>query len=147
MSFDLYFWRQKAPLPVEPDEFIESLSEDQGSECVEPMSRDEVLAVFRKHFPDVEDAGLELNWEGEGSYFQASFSYDERKRPTSVHLSCGFELCRAPSFERLYEVAYDLGCRVYDPQSSKILVPAFHTGGLKALLALLTRKKWIVERA
>ena len=147
MSFDLYMWRQKAPLTVSPGEFFELLSEDEGSECAEPLNREEVLSAFRKRFPDLKDTGIEIDWEGDGSYFQACFSYDQQKRPTSVQLSCGFKLCSTPSFDRIFDVAYDLGCRVYDPQSSNVLVPASQAGGLRALGSLLSRRKWIEEKA
>ncbi|HWA28603.1 MAG TPA: hypothetical protein VG734_23340 [Lacunisphaera sp.] len=147
MSFDLYMWRQREPLTVHPGDFFEQLSQDEGSPCAAPMTREEVFAVFRHRFPSLQDTGTGIDWEGDGSYFQVCFSYDQQKRLTSVQLSCGFQLCGTPSFDRIFDVAYDLGCRVYDPQSSNVLVPASQAGGLRGIGALLSRRKWLEEKA
>lgn len=147
MSFDLYMWRQNAPLTVHPSAFFEQLSDDKGSEYAEPMERGGVFAAFRRRFPELQDTGTGIDWEGDGSYFQVCFSYDQKKRLTSVQLSCGFSLCSTPSFERIFDVAHDLGCRVYDPQSSNVLTPASRAGGLRSLGAFFTRRKWLEEKA
>ena len=147
MSFDLYMWRSKAPLSIHPSELFERLADDTGSEFAAPMERSEVFAAFRRRFPSLRDTGTGIDWEGDGSYFQVCFSYDQMKRLTSIQLSCGFNLCSTPSFDRIYAVAYDLGCRVYDPQSSNVLIPAFSAGRLRAIGALFTRKKWFAENA
>jgi hypothetical protein len=147
MSFDLYMWRQNAPLAVHPGDFFEQLSEGEGLEYAAPMERTEVLAAFRRRFPSLQDTGSGIDWEGNGSYFQVSFSFDPQKRLTSLQLSCGFQLCSTPSFERMFDVAYDLGCRVYDPQSSNVLIPATKAGFWRALGAMLTRRKWYDEPA
>lgn len=145
MSFDLYLWRLAAPLTVHPNVFLEHLSNDEGSPCAAPMDRDEVFAAFRKQFPELKDTGVEIDWEGDGSYLQASFTYDQQKRVTSVQLSCGFDLLGTSAFNRIYDAAYDLRCRVLDPQSSSVRVPASEAGGLRAFGALLTRRKWADE--
>ncbi len=142
MSFDLYMWRQNAPLTTSPSDLFEQLSDDRGSPFAHPLERNQVFAAFKKAFPELQDTGTGINWEGDGSYFQVCFSYDQDKRLTSIQLSCGFNLCGTPSFDRIYDVAYELRCRVYDPQSANILVPASERGGV---LNSIFGKKWKEE--
>jgi hypothetical protein len=147
MSIDFYFWRQREPLPVRPGEFFEQLSATAGSPFVIPMTREEVFAAFRREFPSLQDTGDGIDWEGDGNYFQVCFTYDEQKRLTSVQLGCDLSFCRTPSFKRLFEVAYELGCRVYDPQQSKVLIPVSAAKGSGATNLPPNQQRWMIGKA
>lgn len=117
MSYDLFFWREEPGAALDPDEVLET---DDGVKLpgIVPMSRETVEAAFSERFPESEVGAAGIDWEGDGSYFQAGFTYLNTREVTLVGVCCGYELLKSPrTMDRLCDVAKALGCRLYDPQS------------------------------
>jgi hypothetical protein len=121
VSYDLYFWRESVPQTQTPEAICDLLCADEEPAGVSWLSVDEIKAHFAATFPGIEDAGTELNWEGEGSYFQVTWPVESNPRHTlAIFGWCGYDLLKSTeTMNRIIAVASSLGCALYDPQTSK----------------------------
>ena len=118
MSYDLFFWREQPGTTLDPD-VVGGLQDAEDLPGLIPISRDTVVAAFREQFPDVSVGDAELDWEGEGSYFQVGFTHFDERQVSIVAIYCGYELLKSPSaMRRLASVAASLGCRFHDAQQA-----------------------------
>ncbi|MFO1477140.1 MAG: hypothetical protein U1F98_10870 [Verrucomicrobiota bacterium] len=120
MSYDLYFWRQTGDFKKSPSEVLDALSEDGPVEGIASFPRDHVRRVLKEYFPEIEDADMELTWEGDGSYFQVSFGHATERDVHLIVANCGYELLKSQTaINRLIEACTSIGCALYDPQTDK----------------------------
>ena len=125
MSYDLCFWRAWPGAETEPKIICDALANEDEPFGLEWLQVDAVKEQFRRLFPDIEDSGNELTWEGSGSYFQVSWPIGSKPRHTlGVFVECGFSLLDHPAVTRqIMSVARELGCGVYNPQIDDWLPP------------------------
>ena len=117
MSYDLYFWRQQPGIEVDPEQLLDELQDTVQFPGVVGMPLDTVGQAFRKEFPEVTGGAGSLDWEGEGSYFQAAFTFLDERTASMITVFCGHELLKSQqTIRRLERVAASLDCRIYDPQ-------------------------------
>jgi hypothetical protein len=117
MSYDLYFWREVPDQDIDIDRFSRELDDCMEFPGIVPVPVAEIKAAFREKFPDIQDLGATLDWEGAGSYFQVGFTFLDTRTVTRTSVFCGYELLKSPaSLELLRQVAQSIGCRIYDPQ-------------------------------
>jgi hypothetical protein len=117
VSYDVFFWREQAGTSLEPRDVLSKLEDTVEMPGIVALSRDVVTSAFRKHFPGIAVGDSELEWEGDGSYFQVGFTFLNEQKITLSAIHCGYELLKSPSAMRLLAaVASSLGCRFHDPQ-------------------------------
>lgn len=125
MSWDLAFWKPDRTASESAEEVYAQLCEDQEPDGLGWLRVDDVKSRFQAAFPDIVDDGTELNWDGSGSYFQATWSVGSKPQHTlGVLVSCGWDLAQQSGIiERIRAVGAALGCGVYDPQSDEWSAP------------------------
>lgn len=117
MSYDLIFWREQPGTALDPDAVM-SLQDTEEMPGLVPLPREMVAAAFQKQFPDAAIGEAEIEWEGEGSYFQVGFTHRNEQLISSGTIACGFNLLKSESaMSRLQAVIDSLGCRLHDPQT------------------------------
>lgn len=120
MSYDLYFWKEEMELKVPPQDMIDVLSADQAIEGVTAFTREEVRKKFKTDFPEIVDADATMDWEGDGSYFQVSFTHANKESVNCIIVTCGYQLLNSPdTMNRIIDVGSHFGCALYDPQSNE----------------------------
>ena len=121
MSYDLCFWRETSPHAVPPQVVSSQLTDLQESCGIALLPVAKIKERFLASFPEVEDSGNELNWEGAGSYFQVSWPIGLKPGFTAgIFVTCGYELLKTPDVvNRIIAVANEFGCALYDPQSDE----------------------------
>ena len=116
MAYDLAFWRELTPAG-DPKDVYERLMDDEDVECLAALPLERVKQRFREVFPEIEDEGTEMTWEGAGSYFQLTWPPDP---VNALLVSCGFKLLESPeTMNQLIDTATSFGCALYDPQVGK----------------------------
>jgi hypothetical protein len=141
MSYGLHLWRQVENLTMPLDELWAAFEESRPVVGVAPLKKEEVVSALRSLFPEVQDGGHQLDWEGDGSYFQVEFTYQSEREISSVMFSCGFSL-PAKTLDRIFEFARKMELSVYDGQAGKIFVPIGTASEPASFLERLQRKKW-----
>jgi len=117
MSYDVFFWREQPGTHLDPDDVLSTLEDTVEMPGIVPLPRDTITSAFRQHFPDLAVGDAELEWEGDGSYFQVGFTFLDEQRVTLSAVNCGYQLLKSPSaMQHIAAVASSLGCRFYDPQ-------------------------------
>jgi hypothetical protein len=121
MSYDLYFWREDRNQKQPADAICERLVADEDLDGIAKLSVANLKAQFTKAFPEIIDNGTDLTWEGEGSYFQVTWSISSQPGYTlCVMISCGFPLLdHSETMNQLIDVGNQLGCALYDPQTGE----------------------------
>jgi hypothetical protein len=120
MSYDLYFWREQEPGGKTPQQMMNAFQEDGPQEGVATWPRDAVIGSFRSAFPDTQDEGNQLIWEGAGSGFNVEFSYSDEKHIKLIIVLCGWKLLDSPdTMNQIIAVGNGLGCALYDPQNDQ----------------------------
>jgi len=118
MSYDLFVWREQPGTALDPD-VVSGLQDTEELPGLIPVPRDAVVTAFREQFPDVSVGDAEIEWEGDGSYFQVGFTHFDERQVSIVAIYCGYELLKSPSaMRRLAAVATSLGCRLHDAQQA-----------------------------
>lgn len=118
MSYDLYFWRETARRDCSDEEMLDLHSAEERIAGVADFPRDKVREAFRRSFPGIVDGDIQMEWEGDGSYFQVEFTHSDEKTVHVITVTCGYELLKAPStMNRILDACATLGCAAYDPQS------------------------------
>lgn len=103
-----------------PAEIIDALSKDKPVPGIASFPRERVRILLKESFPEIVDGDFELNWDGDGSYFQIVFNHATEKDVHLIIASCGYELVKAANaVNRLIETCTSLGCALYDPQLDK----------------------------
>lgn len=120
MSYDLYFWRQAKDLVITPKETILLLSKDEPVDGVTAFPQATVRMVLKKFFPEIQDQGNQLEWEGAGSYFLVSFNYSSEVDIHLIIVNCGFKLLESSdTMNRIIEACNSMGCALYDSQTNQ----------------------------
>jgi hypothetical protein len=121
MSYNLYFWRETVAQYEAPDAVCARLCGDEEPEGIAWLSVAQIKARFADVFPEIEDSGTELAWEGARSYFQVSWPVGSKPGHTlAVFVQCGYTLLQSPqTMNRIIDVARDLGCALYDPHTAQ----------------------------
>src|SRR5436190_2020247 len=120
MSYDLYFWRQTKDMQMCPGDIIDLLSKDGPLEGITSFPRNRVRTKIKEYFPDIQDGDFNLDWDGDGSYFQISFAHATERDVHLIVVNCGYKLIEAQkAVNRLIEACTSLGCALYDPQTDK----------------------------
>ncbi|WP_162086502.1 hypothetical protein [Lentimonas sp. CC8] len=120
MSYDLYFWREERNLKNDPQDVIETLSADKPIAGIATFSRDKIREKFKLDFPGIVDGDISLDWEGEGSYFQVSFTHADKMSVNCIIVTCGYKLLDSPdTMNRIIDVGSHFGCALYDPQTNE----------------------------
>lgn len=121
MSYDLYFWREIATNNGSPESTCDQLGRDEELSGVAYLNVTKIKERFRNSFPNINDSGSQLEWEGVGSYFLASWSTTSRPDETMmITVSCGFQLLESPeSMNLIISVLQEFGCALYDPQTGE----------------------------
>src|SRR5688500_64831 len=79
MSYDLFLWREQRGTSLDAD-VVTGLQDTEVLPGLIPIPRDDVVIAFREQFPDISAGDVELDWEGDGSYFQVGFTlFDARQ--------------------------------------------------------------------
>jgi hypothetical protein len=116
MSYDLWFWRQTRPSALSPDAICQQLAEDKLVDGIALLPIEEIKAAIVAEFPDIEDGPTSMTWEGNGSYFQVSWSVSA----SQISVTCGYKLLKDPEpLNRLIDVMAGFGCALYDPQTGE----------------------------
>ncbi len=117
MSYDLHFWREDTATGRKPVEVRDLLLEGNDVPQLATWPIEGVKAAFHRHFPDIDDQGVRLWWEGDNSYFYVEFRYADEKQVQMISVSCGWKLLDSPdTMNRIIDVGHSLGCALYDPQ-------------------------------
>jgi len=120
MSYDLYFWREEKPAGKTPQDMMKSFQEDGPQKGVAIWPRNAVITAFKSAFPEIQDEGNQLVWEGAGSGFTVEFAYADERTIKLIVALCGWKLLDSPeTMNQVIAVANGLGCALYDPQSNK----------------------------
>ena len=116
MSYDIFFWREQPDAELDPGRVLQELADTVALPGIIALPLDTVKKTFQQHFPDISDDGSALEWEGDGSYFQVSFTFLDERTVSSTTVCCGYELLKSPTaIQRLRAVASSLDCRFFDP--------------------------------
>src|SRR5687768_5590269 len=108
MSYDLFLWREQRGTLLDAD-VVSGLQDAEVLPGLIPIPRDDVVIAFREQFPDISAGDVELDWEGDGSYFQVGFTHFDARQVSIVAIHCGYELLKSPSaMRRLAFVATSL---------------------------------------
>src|SRR5580700_8024962 len=119
MSYDLCFWREATNAEINVDKLLRELDHTVQFPGVVGIPLVTVRQAFRQEFPEVTGGAGLLDWEGDGSYFQASFTFLDERTVSLITINCGYELLKSPqAMNRLGKVAVLLGCRIYDLQQT-----------------------------
>lgn len=117
MSYDIFFWREKPGTTIDANQILRELEDTIEFPGIMSQPLDVVRSAFQQRFPDMTGGAGAIHWEGDGSYFQAGFTFLDERTVSMITVCCGYELLKSPkAMQRLYDVAASLGCRVYDPQ-------------------------------
>ncbi len=117
MSYDLFLWREQPGAKIDPAQLLRELNDTVQFPGIIGIPLTTIGNAFKQQFPDITDGGHEFDWEGDGSYFQVTFTFLDERTASLIVLNCGFELLKSPNaFERIHAVATVLGCRVFNPQ-------------------------------
>ena len=120
MSYDLHFWRQSPEFSLSPEETLDQICNEEPIEGIEEFSKETIINLFKTNFSDIQDNGLELDWEGDGSYFQVSFLHTSSTQINGFTVNCGYKLLDNPdSINLIIEFASEEGMALYDPQSGE----------------------------
>jgi len=120
MSYDIFFWREQAGVSVDANQVLRELEDTVEFPGIISQPLDTVRRVFQQHFPNIIGSAGSLDWEGDGSYFQAEFTFLDERTVSMITVCCGYELLKSPrAMKLLSDVATSLGRRVYDPQQSR----------------------------
>ncbi len=105
---------------MSPGDVLEALSSDEPIEGIACFPREDVRKVLKDFFSDIQDDDFELNWEGDGSYFQIGFGHATESDVHLIVANCGYELFKSQkTMNRLIEACTSLGCALYDPQEGR----------------------------
>jgi hypothetical protein len=119
MSYDIFFWREQPGATVDAEQVLSELEDTVEFPGIVSQPLDVVRRAFQQHFPDITGGAGALDWEGDGSYFRAGFTFLDERTVSMISVCCGYELLKSPqAMQRLSDVATSLGCRVYDPQQT-----------------------------
>jgi hypothetical protein len=121
MSYDLYFWRQTSFQNEAPEQICKELERDIEIPGIVFLPIAKIKERFIASFPETDDGGSQLNWEGTNSYFQVSWPTTSKPGLTlAINISCGYKLLETPEImNRLISVAQEFGCALYDPQTGE----------------------------
>lgn len=118
MSYDLVFWRERAPQQDRADVWSR-LSDGEAVESIEPLSQADVRAAFRAVF------GKRLAPETDAL---AGPGFDARVDDRCVVVTCAWSLLKSDEgrevLAELHRVAERLGAFVFDPQTAAAPVDA-----------------------
>ena len=119
MSYDLYFWRETVSNNGSPESICDCLGRGEELPGIAYLNVTNIKERFSNSFPEINDLGSQLDWEGAGSYFLASWSTTSRPNETTmVTVSCGFPLLDSPeTMNLIISVMQEFGCALYDPQT------------------------------
>ncbi len=117
MSYDLIFWKEVTPINEPPDRVCEMISNDEAIEGIAELPIDQIKMRFLEVFPDIDDNGAEMYWEGEESGFTLTWP----PNPTNAIIAqCGYGLLESPQImNQIIDIAHEFGCGLYDPQVGK----------------------------
>ena len=116
MSYDVFFWREEPDAKLDPERVLRELEDTVVLPGVVSLPLDTVKPAFKQQFPDISDDGSSLEWEGDDSYFQVSFTFLDERTVSMTTVCCGYSLLKNPTaMQRLRAVASALGCRFFDP--------------------------------
>ena len=116
MSYDVFLWREQPRARIDPEQVLRELEDTVAFPGLGSLPLDTVKSAFRDEFPDISDGGSSVQWEGDGSHFELSFTFLDERTVSMTTVSCGYELLKSPTaMRRLQAVAAALGCRFYDP--------------------------------
>jgi hypothetical protein len=116
MSYDLWFWRQTKPSHLSHDGICEQLVEDKTIDGIAILPIEDIKAAIVAAFPEIQDDRTSMIWDGNGSYFQVSWTASA----THVSVSCGYKLLENPDpLNRMIDVMAGFGCALYDPQTGE----------------------------
>jgi hypothetical protein len=116
MSYDVFFWREEPDAKLDPQRVLRELQDSVVLPGVVSLALDTVKSAFKQQFPDISDDGSSLEWEGDDSYFQVSFTFLDERTFSMATVCCGYSLLKSPTaLQRLRAVASALGCRFFDP--------------------------------
>src|SRR4051794_37934917 len=117
MSYDLIFWRELTPRTDSPRDVYNLLMEDQAVDGLAVLPIDQVKRRFTEAFPEIDDQGAQMIWEGAGSYFLLSWPPNPS---IALIVNCGWPLLNSPdTMNRVIDVAHTFGCALYDPQTGE----------------------------
>jgi hypothetical protein len=132
MSYDICFWREQPGAKVDAKAVIRELVDTVEFPGVVGMPLESVQQAFKREFSDLTGGGIglpigqyaeplhqsrSLDWEGDGSYFQAHFTFLDARTVSRISVCCGYNLLKSPqAMKKLENVAMSLGCRFYDLQ-------------------------------
>ncbi|HCE43595.1 MAG TPA: hypothetical protein DET40_08605 [Lentisphaeria bacterium] len=120
MSCDIYYWRQTVEFSMVPEHALEALLKGEPIGGIDTFPREFVCDVIRNSFPEIKDNGFELNWEGEGTYFQISFRTSPEKEVNLIIANCDDGIFEHEDvLDRLADACTSLGCALYDPQEGE----------------------------
>ena len=146
MSYGLQLWRQVDDVTIPLKGLWAAFENGRIVAGVAPLDRDQVVEVLRSVFPQVQDGGHQLEWEGDGSYFQIDFTYQSTHEVSSLLFSCGFSLPSA-TLARVFDFAWKMELSVYDGQVGKIFVPIGTATKPATAWERFRRKKWHEQTA
>jgi hypothetical protein len=116
MSYDVFFWREQSDAKLDPERVLRELEDTVVLPGVVSLPLDTVKSAFKQQFPDISDEGSSLEWEGDDSYFQVSFTFLDERTVSVTTVCCGYELLKSSTaIQRLRAVASSLDCRFFDP--------------------------------
>lgn len=104
------------PSALSPDAICQHLAKDELVDGIALLPIEDIKTAIIAAFPDIADGLTSMNWEGNGSYFELSWSVSA----TQISLTCGYKLLQNPEpLNRIIDVMTRFGCALYDPQTGK----------------------------
>lgn len=116
-SYDLYFWKQNAKCELPPKDVLDGLLEEHPIAGVELLPTEEVITRIQKEFPDVVAHRLKA------PDCPIQLFGDEQTGGCFVVMPCRRYLCieshqaTPDALQRLFAIAQEFGCRLYDPHT------------------------------
>ncbi len=125
MSFDLYFWKEIAPLNYSVEEIMTELADDGANYKFASIPVDLVKKYFISNFPEIIDGGSQLDWEGQDGSFSVGFLYSDAANIKMIIVYCGYSMLKSPdNINKIIDIGGALGCSLYDPQVGQRFEPS-----------------------